>query len=760
MSAAGSLTLALHAARSGLLATQQALDATANNISNANTVGYSRKVVNMEQRVVNGVGAGVQVGSVTRIIDEGLLKSLRIQLSDYNRLAVQEDYYGRVQEMFGSPGSNTSISHTIDELASALESLAVTPNSNLEQSEVVRRASLLTSKLQTMSSTIQELRLQADSEIASATAEINDIITRLGVLNDKVIRNTIVTNDVSDLQDQRDQMLTRLSELIDIRYFYRGAGDVVVFTEGGRTLVDNQPPPISHSQASYSAASTTHAEGDFDGIYVGNDIAGNDITTEIRSGALKGLIDLRDNILSDLQSQIDELAGTLRDTVNQIHNSGVPFPGMQTMTGSRVFLDTSDVANAGNAQQIKISSDVRILIFDSSGDQAASVSLSALMTDPHFGGHTNYDGGTGYVAGEYWDVADVANVIQRWLTDTPLNPPAVAVPSAGLGLTGAQVGIDSLGHFTLDINNTNYSIAFRDETALGSAQADTTVSFDKDGDGLTDETVAGFSNFFGLNDFFVDEITRNLHESNVVAGSFTASATVLKFVDGSAAMPLPGGATVTIAAGDSLQTIAAKINAAVPGLTASVVPDGSGYRLRIGHNAAQEFEITETGNLLGAMGMHVSNSRASSTLLVRSDIRAAPGNISTGVPQWDSTIGLNGAYRMSVSDETAISRLATQFSEVTSFDLAGGLPTVDLTFSEYAATLLARNSSLASANATQTGYQKDLTDALQYKSDTFRGVNMDEEMSNLILLQQSYAAAARVITTINDMFDTLTAAMR
>lgn len=766
---AGSLTLALHTARSGLLATQQALDATANNIANVNSPGYSRKIVNLEQRVVSGVGAGVQVSEVTRSIDEGLLKSLRLELSQYNRLGVQQDYYGRMQELFGAPGDNTSVSHMIEELSASLESLAASPNSSLEQSEVARRAAELSTTFQQMSQTIQDLRQQADSEIADAVTEVNDLISQIGDLNDKIIRNSVVTNDVSDLKDQRDQMLTRLSELVDIRYFYRGDGDVVVFTEGGRTLVDNQPPEITHSEASSVTATTTHAEGDFNGIYLGEHIAGNDITDEIRGGILKGLIELRDGVLPDLQSQLDELAATMRDATNQIHNRGVPFPGLQSMTGTRTFVDTTNAANNAT-QQIRIDpasgTDVRLIVFDSEGNEAASVTLSALMTSPRFGGNAAYDGGTGYVAGEYWDVAEMGNVVQRWLSDNALAGGGT-VTAANLGMTAATVGIDSTGHFAIDLNSTTYSLVIRDEGAVdtrGADQEDAVVQFDKDGDGDADETVNGFSNFFGLNDFFVDQNSRNTHESDVVSGTFAASATTLRFVDGSPGMPLdPGGAgdvTVAIAQGDSLATIATKINAAASGVTASVIPDGSGYRLRIAHNNGNDFEITETGSLLSTLDLHVSDSRTSTTLAVRADILSAPANISRSIPQWDAEIGLTGAYQMSVAGDTVINQLAAQFSNTAGFDLAGGLPTSNLTFSEYAGSLLSRNASLADSNETQAGYQKDLSSSLKYKADTFSGVNMDEEMSNLILLQQSYAAAARVVTVINDMFETLNMTIR
>ncbi len=108
-----SLTLALRTAQSGLVTNQSALSAVANNIANVNSPGYSRKIVNTEQRVVSGVGAGVQLSKLTRQLDEGLMKTLRSETSSLNSLSIQDNYYLRLQELFGTPDDNNSISHTI-----------------------------------------------------------------------------------------------------------------------------------------------------------------------------------------------------------------------------------------------------------------------------------------------------------------------------------------------------------------------------------------------------------------------------------------------------------------------------------------------------------------------------------------------------------------------------------------------------------------------------------------------------------------------
>ena len=741
---AGSITLALHTARSGLLVNQAALDTVANNIANVNSPGYSRKIVNLEQRVVSGVGAGVQLADVSRAVDEGLLKSLRIQLSAANTLEAKETYYQRLQDLFSSPAENQSLSHMLADFTTAIETLAVSPNQTLEQSELVRQAQNLTLEFQQMSETIQELRVQADGTISETLSRINALTSQISSLNDDIIRNKTVTADVSDLRDQRDQAIDELSEYIDVRYFYRGDGDVVVFTSAGRTLVDNVPFTLTHSPASSMSPSTTHAEGDIAGLYLGTTIAANDITNEISDGEIRGLIEMRDQILPDLQSQIDSLAATLRDTFNQIHNRGIPFPGLQSMSGTRKFLDTTDAANAAS-QTIKLDptnsvDDVTIALFDSSGNQQALTTLNYILET---------DGGlSARGVGNDWTIAQVATQLQTWLQAN--------------GAASAAVSIDNEGEFNIELNSTSIYLAFRDEaaTANGSTVADAEIGFDADGDGTVDETINGFANFFGLNDFFVDALASNTYESDVMADGFTASAATLRFVDGTSTLPLdPGGGgdvTIAITAGDTLTDIAVAITNNVADITASVVPDGSGFRLRLAHDDGIDFEIMSTaGTLLTTLGIHRNDTAAANSLDIRSDILNSPSRISSGAVQWDSSIGVAGEYLTSLGDDTTVQALAEQFDAAVTFKTAGGVGEMATSFSQYGASIVSRNASLANSNEEQLVIDDSLSRSLKYKSDTFRGVNLDEEMSNLILYEQAYAAAARVISVIQKMFDVL-----
>jgi len=815
---AGSLTLALRTAQSGLLTNQEALNSVSNNIANVNTPGYSRKVVNMEQRVVGGAGAGVQISDVTRKVDEGLLKSLRIEISSLNAYEGRDPYYQRLQELFGKPEDNTSLSHIMTSFNSSIEALALNPANTLEQSEVMRQGKEVALTLNRMSNTIQELRLQTDADISTATDRVSELLDTVLTLNNQLIASSAIKADVTDLRDQRDRSLDELSSLIDIRYYYRSDGDAVVFTEGGRTLIDNGSANVTHLRASAVNATTNHSEGDLNGIYVGTVTAANDITTEIRSGKLKGLLDMRDTVLTDLQSQIDEFSGQLRDAVNSVHNAGAPYPGIQSMSGTRNFID-------GTNQTMKLNgtSDVTFALMDASGNQTVATTLDTIMADATLGTGAQTSHGD-------WAITEVAATVEDWLQAN--------------GVTGATVALTNTtsGKLNISLNTTTSYLMIRDEaaTANGSTAQDASITFDTNGKGTSltgqdfnftsgsktiaaaagtpfstaqpgmqvtfsgtgsnnatytvasvlgggssitvvetvttevgagandtaliafpaggTETVSGFANFFGLNDFYVDDLADNIQDSSILSSTYTLGAnTTLNFHNATSGVTASiGAASVSLTAGQTLDQIVAAINGtANVGVTATKVPDGAGFRLRLAEENGVDMVVTATGTFATDIGLQNANVRTAGQIKVRDDIVTTPSKISRGALQWDATKGAAGEYLMSTGDDTAAQALARKLSETHQFKEAGGLAALTVNFTSYSTSIIGNAASLSSTNQTQMEYQSSLTVSLQAKSDNFRGVNLDEEMTQLMLFEQAYGAAARIISTVQKMFDAL-----
>lgn len=706
---AGELTLALRTAQSGLRTNQQALNTVADNVANANTEGYSRKVVNLEQRVLGGNGVGVQVGKLTRQIDENLVKNYRAETTELKAVEVQRSFFERTQQMFGSPADDSSLSHTLTRFSGALESLSMAPHNALDQREVVRWAEELTSQFRDMSAGIQDLRLEADQRIGETVSEVNRLVDEIAGLNADIVEENMAGRGLGDLEDQRDVALDKLSGLVDSHVFKGEGGVVSVFTTSGRILVGSNGTDLTHKAASAASATVTHAEGEFSGIYAGGALSANDITNEIKGGELKGLIELRDSILPDMQSTLDELAGGLRDTVNQIHNRGVAFPGRQEMTGTRTFVDAT-------TQSMSLTGDVRMVLLDDAGNEVRAGTIPSGTTDT---------------------IGNVAGAIDAFLA-----------------ADGGSASIDSDGRLSIDAGTSGLHLAFRDE--VGGAPADATIAFDADGDGASDETVQGFSSFFGLNDFFVDGGTDAVFESDVLAKSTPVPAADLTFRNA-------GGMNFTVPIGtadsSTLGAVVAKINDSAPDgtVSASLVPDGAGMRLRLMSDDGESMTVTASDPaVLAKLGMHSADTGVAGSLRVREDIVARPALVASAAVQQ----GTGGRYFASAGDNTVTAKLAAAFTDAQGFDAAGSLGAMSVTFSRYASDILSDNASLATSNENAVTFKQSLATNLKAQSDDIRGVNLDQEMSDLILYEQGYAASARIISVVQDMFDALDRAVQ
>jgi flagellar hook-associated protein 1 FlgK len=734
-----SLNLALSTALSGLLTSQRGLDVVSSNITNVNTEGYSRKIFNAESVVLAGKGAGVQAGNITRQVEQGLQDDMREAKGLYSSLALTNDYMERIQDIFGTPDGNNSLSHVINDLAEQFELLALETDKGPQADEVINAGSDLANKLNRMTQQIQDLRTDADRQIAAGVNQINSILGSIDSLNDKISLASATNGAVADLQDKRDVQLNALAQLIDISYYERESGAISVFTTSGVTLVDAEPNYLSHTALSSVQAWDSAGGGDFDAITS----SGQDITGDIRSGKLKGLLDMRDGELVNLQGQIDELSQTMIDKVNQVHNRGTSFPNMNSSyNGSRTFVDSAN-------QRISINdgtADTAIVIFNSDGTQKAATTLREIIGDTINGGAAS---------GGPITIDDLATNLTSWLNN-----------ANGGGMTGASASVDANGHFSISLNSSGYGLTFRDQVSSvpGDDTADLPIAFDPTNSGgafQTYSTDSGFANFLGLNDFFSTGGENNwMWETPVQAANYTQiGSSVMNFVTTDESGVVQNH-TITLANGDTLQDIANRINndTVLQGkfeLRASVVNEGSGVRLRLSNISGNEMSITgnsATDSYFSTLGLKAAATGTSAHISVDSDVELNPTLVSRGTTQYNSD---TGEFYLSAGDNTNASQMASLFTSVQSFDSAGGLTTGNLVFSDYASSIISGASNRAATVESNLSYQTTLADSLELKNAEISAVNLDEELSQLMIYQQSYSAAAKVISTTQQMFDIL-----
>jgi flagellar hook-associated protein 1 len=168
-----SLCIALQNAVSGLHLNQRALDVTAQNVANVNTEGCSRKTISRQAAIIAGQGAGVEIADISRTVDEFMLKDLRVQISAMADFDERNEFCGRMQDLFGSPGSDSSIGVSIADLASRMQALSASPENNSLMTEITSRAELISLQFNQIVEEIESLRLEADTNIGTAVTTVN-----------------------------------------------------------------------------------------------------------------------------------------------------------------------------------------------------------------------------------------------------------------------------------------------------------------------------------------------------------------------------------------------------------------------------------------------------------------------------------------------------------------------------------------------------------------------------------------------------------
>lgn len=703
-----SLNIALRTALTGLSLQQSALLVTANNISNVNTEGYTRKIVETASISVGGVGAGVRLVDVTRYVDDFLQRQLRDTLGLVGNFEIQDRFLSQTQDLFGTPGDHNSVSARITDLATALDSLAHEPEGAATQYGMVNTAILMASQLSEMARDLQRLRAESDKAIADSVTFINSQLKIIADLNTLIARGNSLSQPVGEFQDKRDVALNKISAEMDIRYFESANGEIVVITPGGRSLINGavltqlQHVPASNLTTNLSyidrSISGFYNQGGITGIYVGTpeSAGGNDITNEITTGRLKAYVELRDETLAGMQSQLNELAYRLREVLNGAHNDGAAFPPPSTLTGGKNFVGTDALSGSGNFQ---------IAVVNQTTGAIVSVQQIAV---------------TG------------ANVTAQ-----------IGAINAAMGAGFAS--LTSSGALRLDssVIGANLGIVI--------AENDSVIN-------IASET-RGFSHFFGLNNLLVDASAYAGYDSQVQGTATTALG-----ISGNLVFSLPGGSSVTIAiaSGNSLATIATAINAngtlTTANISARLVADGAGYRLNLIDTGGDNFFLSGTGNVMSTLSLVANRLNSASTMAVRSDIAADPQLITRGDVPYDATL-VAGNIRIGTSDGSAAKRMADAFNQNQTFNLAGGLPQLTVTVASYAAQVLSLNASKASNAGTELEFGASLRQQLTARVASVSGVNMDEELANLILLENAYAATARIVTVTGEMFDALLAAV-
>ena len=750
---------------SGLNAVQKAFDIIGNNIANAATDGYHRQRVNLAPAYSAQIGdvilgGGVNVASITRMIDNLLDQEILRQQSLSGQVSQELATLRTVENAFGELSTGGGLSAAIDEFFNALQDLSAHPAEAIWQNQAVTAAETLADRFRTLGGFLNTLENQIQLEAENTIEQINTLISQIAELNGEIERREITGGRTNNMRDQRDQRIAELSELVGLETQAQEHGTVNVSIAGipvvsGTTVFELEVGLITGDSLGVSIA----------GMYNYN--------TNVQGGRLGGLLSLRNDLISDVHSNLDSLASAIIQQINQYHVQGVGSEGSFTQLTGWTMAD-EDLADFNPAVT---DGKIYIRVINTS---TGTITREEITIDADEGGDTlttiataisAITGLTASVSSSKLNILADTNYEFDFLpgvlsadTSSMTSPPTISVSAdiqtylnADDGKSNELQTISSTatgGTFTLSFGGETtgtmgYSASALDiETALEALDSIDDVSVTSSGTtGLSADTfVIEFKGTLAATDV-ADLVVDN---DNMIGGT----ASVAEVRQGHAASytgatnqtytgkVINGGIVgntsgLKIQVKDAAGQVVATVNVGSDYAAGDRIEIADGIFISVGAGTLtvdEEFTIealasSDTSGVLAAVGINTFFSGSSATsMAVCSEIANSPGRVAT-VLGADMTDNAN-ALRMAGIKDQAISSLNS------------------MTAPEFYRWLVANLGQNVLVKKIRQGNTEVMVQNLASQQSEMSGVNINDEAARMLIFEQMFQAIAKYISTV------------
>ncbi|WP_439633187.1 flagellar hook-associated protein FlgK [Glycocaulis sp.] len=696
-------------AMSGIQASQLGMRSVSNNIANVNTPGYARTKVDLIARSAAGMGMGVQVAGITRVADVFLQAASLRAGSDAAKASTSAALLDRLQTQFGSTQDAGGLYGRLVRAFESIGAAAVDPAERVARLSAASDLQSFFDEASRLSAEVRALRDEADRRIGGGVERVNEILIELQSLNTQAQTLNASGSDSTGVTNRQAELLDELSGLMDIRSEVQPDGRLFVRTENGTALLDN-----SRLQLRYIPAGTGAYGADYGRItaVVSSSGATVDLTSSIRSGELRALMDMRDNELPAIAAQLAEFTAGTSDALNAAHNNSSSYPPPAAMNGRNTGLIANDLLGGSGS--------ATLAVVTHGGELVNRIDLE-------------------FTAGGFTVNGNAGTTVNDLVTQL----------NAALGGDGTA----SFSGGRLVINATAPG------TGLAAVQDESSPS-DLGGG-------RGFAHFFGLNDI-ITSARPSFFDTGLGAGTplGTSAGQDMTF-----RVSTPDGRStteITIPADQAtLGDFVNALNNPASGMggfgTWSLNGDGALNFTPSTAYASYNFDLIGDTTSRGDTGLALSQvfgigdaarMSRSEAFSVRNDLRSNSSAIAFS--RLDIGAGtVPGDLVLTEGDGRGGQALYDAFSASRRFDGAGGFAGGTASLQEYGARLAGDVGSRAARAERAAESALSVKEAADRKRMDVEGVNMDEELANMILYQQAYNAAARMIQASKEMTDVL-----
>ena len=703
-----SLNGILSSALTALQTNTAALRVVSNNIANVNTPNYARRQVILEALSSDGASTGVGIADIQRVTDQFLTQESLSASASSSYYDTQSGIFDQISALLGSPGDGNALTSQLSNVFSALGNAALSPTTASSQNSVVDSLNTLATSISSLSSSLSGLASQTDGQLATSVSTCNSLIQQIYQLNNQIKQADAAGNTDTTYLDQRDTAIAALSQQMDVQTTTQSDGTMLVTTSDGTSLVGATYAQLTYTPGSNGVyqpiqiqdinPNTGHAVG-----------SSQSLDPHLTGGTIKGLIDMRDNTIPNLENELGSFAQGVAQSFNSVHNTNSAYPPPQTLSGRQTGLLATDSLNFTGKTSITVT--------DDSGVQQHSIAID------FDAGTISVDGGT---------ATSFGNTIGDFTTT----------------LNGALSSCGGSASFT------------NGQLTLNAASGQGLVVSDTDASNPSSRGGTAFSQFFGLNDLFTSSVPSIL--STGVSGSDKiglASDGSISFQLKDANGDVAKSATVNITTGMSFNDAIAAINSAMNGyakltlngdgsVTTSVNSNYPGYQLQVtGDTTARGTTGVSLTDLFGIGSNQVARQAAGFSLT--SAIAGDSSLLALAKPDFSSSqiVGSGDSNGL-----LALQKLAT--SQQT-FAQAGALSAQTTNLENYGAAFYQDFATRSASVSTSKTTADDRYTEAQTQLSNNSGVSLDEELSNLMMYQQAYSAGARMLTVVGQLYDTL-----
>ncbi len=317
-----------------LFASRQGVDTAGHNIANAQTEGFSRQRVNLENREPSEtrgvvIGNGVFVKNITRAHDQFLEKQINDTNQDSGQSTARLESMKPLESIY-SPELGNNLSSELDKFYNSLQDLSNFPEELPVRTSVRETAQSVINAFKNIDDSLKTQRADIDKRVGGEVFAANNMIQDIARLNVAIrAAETASSKEVPDLLDQQDKILRELTQKMDISY-YRGDGGMVTVRGPSETLLVDR--------GSAAKVDVQSNGGVLDVVVLdGAAFKPTVVTHSNKKGRIAGMIEVRDSVIPNLLNSNNQMASRFADSFNEVHRQGFGLKEYKESTGRDFF---------------------------------------------------------------------------------------------------------------------------------------------------------------------------------------------------------------------------------------------------------------------------------------------------------------------------------------------------------------------------------------------------------------------------------------